>query len=71
MSYQGVESQVAVALSNYRRIETLYENNSVALSDYEQAKNNYENAKSQLDASLAQIEASKAAAEAAKKPIWL
>jgi RND family efflux transporter MFP subunit len=65
VSYQGVESQVAVALSNYKRVESLYENNSVSLSEFEQAKNNYENAKAQLEAAQAQIAAARAAANAA------
>jgi len=64
VSYQGVLSQVEVALSNYRRVESLYENNSVSLSEFEQAKNSYENSKAQLEASQAQIDAARAAANA-------
>lgn len=69
VSYQGVESQVQVALSNYRRVESLYENNSVSLSEFEQAKNNYENARAQVEASAAAIAAARTAVNAASNQV--
>ncbi len=69
VQYKGVQSQVEVALSTYKRIETLYENNSVSLSEFEQAKTNYENAKAQLDASQAQIDAARSSVNAAKNQV--
>lgn len=69
VSYQGVQSQVTLAQSSYKRIESLYENNSVSLSEFENAKTQYENAKAQLDASQAQIDAARAAVNASKNQV--
>ena len=46
-------------LATYNRIEKLYENNSVPLSEYEQARANYQTAKSQHEAALASYDAAK------------
>jgi RND family efflux transporter MFP subunit len=53
----GAESQLINARSHFERIEKLYENNSVALSEYEQAKASLEAAESQLAAAELQLEA--------------
>jgi RND family efflux transporter MFP subunit len=53
----GAESQLINARSHYDRIEKLYENNSVSLSEYEQAKANLSSAQSQYDAAAKQLEA--------------
>lgn len=54
-SLKSSETQLIIAKSNYERIEKLYENNSVPLSEYEQAKSNYETAQSQFEASKTQV----------------
>ncbi len=69
VQYQGTESQVSLALSSYKRIESLYESNSVSLSDFENAKSNYENAQAQLEVSQAQIDAARAAKDASKNQV--
>ncbi|MEL6131786.1 MAG: efflux RND transporter periplasmic adaptor subunit [Bacteroidota bacterium] len=48
-----------VARSTYERIERLYENNSVSLSEFEQAKGNYEASQAQLQAAQKQLQAAK------------
>ncbi|MEO1414060.1 MAG: efflux RND transporter periplasmic adaptor subunit [Bacteroidota bacterium] len=48
-----------VARSTYERIERLYENNSVSLSEFEQAKGNYDASQAQLQAAQKQLEAAK------------
>ena len=59
------ETNLNSSKSNYLRIEKLYENNSVPLSEYEQAKANFEAAQSQYDASIAQTTASNKQVESA------
>lgn len=51
------ETSLNVARSTYSRIERLYENNSVSLSEFEQAKGNYEASEAQLEAAQKQLEA--------------
>lgn len=53
------------AKSNYERVEKLYENNSVPLSEYEQAKATYESAQSAYEATLAQVTAAQKQSQAA------
>ena len=55
--------------SAYQRVEKLYENNSVPLSEYEQAKASYEAAQSQQAAALAQVTAAQKQVEAAKNQV--
>jgi len=45
---KSTKAQRDLAKSNYYRIETLYENGNVSLSEYEQAKTSYESAKEQV-----------------------
>lgn len=53
------ESQLIMAQSTFVRVEKLYENNSVALSEYEKAKANLASAQSQFKATGKQLEAAK------------
>ena len=69
VQFEGMKSSSEVALSNFRRVEKLYEVNSVSLSDYEQAKTNYENAKAQLKAGQANIDVAKAQLNAARNQV--
>jgi RND family efflux transporter MFP subunit len=64
---KSAESQLIASKSNYQRIENLYENNSVPLSEYEQAKANFEAASSQYEATKAQYEASSTEVTASEK----
>ena len=56
---KSAETQLILARSTYQRVEQLYENNSVPLSEYESAKGQYDAAVSQVTASQKQVEASK------------
>ncbi len=51
------ETSLNVARSTYTRVERLYENNSVSLSEFEQAKGNYEASTAQLEAAQKQLQA--------------
>ncbi|MDP5169718.1 MAG: efflux RND transporter periplasmic adaptor subunit [Bacteroidia bacterium] len=51
------ETSLNVARSTYARVERLYENNSVSLSEFEQAKGNFEASTAQLEAAQKQLEA--------------
>lgn len=53
------ETSLNVARSTYARVERLYENNSVSLSEFEQAKGNYEAATAQHEAAQKQLQASR------------
>lgn len=66
---KSAETNLITSRSTYERIEKLYENNSVPLSEYEQAKSAYEGAKSQYDAALAQAAASDKQVEASKNQV--
>ncbi len=62
---KSAESQLINSRATYQRVEKLYENNSVSLQDFEQAKSaletaeaNYEAAKAQAAASGKQVESS-------------
>lgn len=52
-------AQLVTSKSNYQRIEKLYENNSLPLSDFDQAKSNFEASESQYEAAIAQVTASR------------
>ncbi len=54
---QSAEAQFLTARSTSERMERLYENNSVSLSDYEKAKVNYSSAEAQLVVANQQLEA--------------
>lgn len=51
------ENQLVSAQATYDRIAKLYENNSVSLSEYQQAKSSLDAAKTQFDASKSQLDA--------------
>lgn len=51
------ETSLNVARSTYARVERLYENNSVSLSEFEQAKGNFEASTAQLEAAQKQMQA--------------
>ena len=53
------ETGYNVARSTFSRIERLYENNSVSLSEFEQAKGNYEASAAQLEAAEKQLQAAR------------
>ncbi len=53
----SAESQLFSARSTFERVEKLYENNSVSLSEYERAKTSLASAESQLEAAEKQLEA--------------
>ncbi|MCB9267813.1 MAG: efflux RND transporter periplasmic adaptor subunit [Lewinellaceae bacterium] len=63
------QSQLITARSNYQRVETLFENNSVSLSEFEQAKANMEAAESQHNAALAQVTAAQKQVESARNQV--
>lgn len=52
---KSAESQLISARSSFERVEKLYENNSVSLSEYEKAKTNLASAESQLTAAESQL----------------
>ena len=54
---QSAEAQLLTARSVAERMERLYENNSVPLSEYEKAKVNYSNARAQLVVATQQLQA--------------
>ncbi|MEO0788010.1 MAG: efflux RND transporter periplasmic adaptor subunit [Bacteroidota bacterium] len=65
----SAENQLANARSNYRRIEQLYENNSVPLSDFEQAKLNLESAESNYEAVQSSLISATRQLEAARNQV--
>ena len=66
---QSAETQLINARSTYIRIEKLYENNSVPLSDYEQAKSAYEGAQSSYDAAQTQVTSAKKQSQSARNQV--
>lgn len=75
-SLKSVETQIKTAQTQlvnsratYNRIEKLYENNSVSLSEFEQAKSAYETAQSSYNAALAQATASEKQVESAQNQV--
>ncbi len=66
---EQAEAQLIAARSAYQRTEKLYENNSVSLSEYEQARANYESAQSQYNAAQAAVAASKAQVRASSNQV--
>ena len=65
----SAESQLYTTKAAYQRLEKLYENNSVPLSDYEQARGQYEAAQAQLAAANAQATAAKKQLEGANNQV--
>jgi multidrug efflux system membrane fusion protein len=66
---KNAEMQLITARSSFQRIENLYENNSIPLSEYEQAKANFESAETQYEAAKFSLSASKAGYDAAKTQV--
>ena len=66
---QSARSQLINSKATYERIEKLYENNSVSISEFEQAKSGYELAEAAYNASLAQANASKKQVESAQNQV--
>ena len=63
------ESQLYTSKAAFQRLEKLYENNSVPLSDYEQARGQYEAAQAQLTAAKAQATAARKQLEGANNQV--
>ncbi len=66
---QSAKSQLVNSKATYERIEKLYENNSVSISEFEQAKSGFELAEAAHNASLAQANASKKQVESAQNQV--
>lgn len=66
---ESAETQRIANKSNYERVEKLYENNSVSVSEYEQAKAAYEVSVSQYEAAISQVSTAKKQVEAAKNQV--
>ena len=62
-------TQLNNAKSTYLRVERLYENNSVSLSEYEGAKTNYEATQSSDEASKAQVALAQKQVQAARNQV--
>ncbi|MEL7250118.1 MAG: efflux RND transporter periplasmic adaptor subunit [Bacteroidota bacterium] len=66
---QSAETQLINARSNYYRIEKLYENNSVPLNDFEQAKSAYESAQSSYEAAQTQVTSAQKQSQSARNQV--
>ena len=66
---KSAETSLIIARANYQRIEKLYENNSVPLSEFEQAKSNYETAQSQYEAAQTQVLSSQKQTQSARNQV--
>ncbi|MEL6277086.1 MAG: efflux RND transporter periplasmic adaptor subunit, partial [Bacteroidota bacterium] len=66
---QSAETTLINARANYQRIEKLYENNSVALSEFEQAKSSYESAQSQYEAAKTQVTSAEKQTQSARNQV--
>lgn len=66
---KAAETQLINAQANYDRVAKLYENNSVALSEYQQAKAGLDAAKAQFEAANSQVNASKQQVQAADNQV--
>ncbi|MEO1515807.1 MAG: efflux RND transporter periplasmic adaptor subunit [Bacteroidota bacterium] len=66
---KSAQTQRVTTKSTFERIEKLYENNSVPLSEYEQAKASYEAAESQYEAAQAQLVAASKQVEGARNQV--
>lgn len=56
---KGAEARLAAAKSAFVRVENLYLNNHVSLSDYEEAKTQFKSAESMVKTALSQVEAAR------------
>lgn len=66
---QAAETQLINARSTYQRIEKLYENNSVPLNDFEQAKSAYEGAQASYDAAQTQVTSAEKQSQSARNQV--
>ena len=66
---QSAKSQLISSKATYQRIEKLYENNSVSISEFEQAKSALETTQAQHEAALAQVTASQKQVESARNQV--
>lgn len=66
---KSANTQLVNSKAAYARVEKLYENNSVSLSEFEQAKSAYETAQASYNASLAQAKASEKQVESARNQV--
>ena len=58
-SLKNAKAQLSAARSTYLRVENLYINNHVSLSEYEKAKTQYESAESMVETALSKVSAAK------------
>ncbi len=66
---QSAKSQLINSKASYQRIEKLYENNSVSISEFEQAKSALELAEASHNAAIAQANASEKQVESARNQV--
>ncbi len=66
---KSAQSQLTNSKATYQRIEKLYENNSVSISEFEQAKSALELAEASYSAALAQANASEKQVESAQNQV--
>lgn len=66
---ESAKTQLINSEANYRRVEKLYENNSVPLSEYEQAKGSYESALASFDAAQTQVTSSQKQSQSARNQV--
>jgi len=66
---ESAEAQLVNARSTLQRVEALYENNSVPLSEYEQAKSAYDQAQAQYTSAQASVEAAEQQVASAKNQV--
>ncbi|MEM9260368.1 MAG: efflux RND transporter periplasmic adaptor subunit [Bacteroidota bacterium] len=66
---EAAETQLINSRATYQRLEKLYENNSVPLSDFEQAKAAFESAKASYDAAATQVTSSEKQLQSARNQV--
>ena len=66
---KSAQTNVYTSESNYKRIQKLYENDNVSLSEFEQARGNYVTAQAQLDAARSYIKTETAKLKAAQNQL--
>ncbi len=68
-SLKSAETALINAKANYDRVEKLYENNNVSLSEFEQAKANLETSQASYDAAVTQVTSSEKKKESADNQV--
>ncbi|MGK0365996.1 MAG: multidrug efflux system membrane fusion protein [Saprospiraceae bacterium] len=66
---QSAKTQMLNSKATYKRVEKLYENNSVSISEFEQAKSGLDLAKSSYNAAIAQASASEKQVQSAQNQV--